>query len=65
MVESGEWKVLADEGKAAEDRDTEGDGDVQDAERKRRMLSTSRTKTHRKYIQEIVAFLKNDSSGAC
>ena len=64
MVESAEWKVLADEGKAAEDRDTEGDGDVQDAERKRRMLSTSRTKTHRKYIQDVVTFLAQEAAAA-
>ena len=59
MTKSSDWKVLSDETSSDPVSDNNEQNDTQSSERKRRLLSGSKPKTHRKYIQDIVTFLKN------
>ena len=61
---TGEWKVVIEDKKVVPDQGDNGDGDTQSLERKRRMLLASRTKTYRKYIQDIVTFLTQEAAAA-
>ena len=61
MTKSSDWKVLSDETSSDPVSDNNEQNDTQSSERKRRLLSGSKPKTHRKYIQDIVTFLKNEA----
>ena len=61
MTKSSDWKVLSDETSSDPVSDNSEQGDTQSSERKRRLLNGSKPKTHRKYIQDIVTFLKNEA----
>ena len=61
MTKSSDWKVLSDETSSDTVSDNNEQSDTQSSERKRRLLNGSKPKTHRKYIQDIVTFLKNEA----
>eukprot|EP00092_Neocalanus_flemingeri_P019769 GFUD01021409.1.p1 GENE.GFUD01021409.1~~GFUD01021409.1.p1 ORF type:complete len:816 (+),score=239.01 GFUD01021409.1:110-2557(+) len=62
MCSNGGWKLMEDEHKMEEDHGESVDTQV--VERKRRLTSGSKTRTHRRYIQDIVSFLWNESKAA-
>jgi len=65
MAETGEWTVLTEDSSVAVQSKADGDhSDIQSLERRRRLLLGSRTKTHRKYIQDIVTFLCQEAAFA-
>ena len=54
------WKVLEDDHHSLDEVCNEA-VDTQVVERKRRLISGSKTKTHRRYIQDIASFLWNEA----
>ena len=64
MTKSDEWKLLSDDKEKGSDITESSDRDTQISERKRRLLHSSKTKTHRRHIQDIVSFLQNEAKAA-
>ena len=64
MTKSDEWKLLSDDKEKGSDITESSDKDTQISERKRRLLHSSKTKTHRRHIQDIVSFLQNEAKAA-
>ena len=63
MTKSSEWRTLSEDAVNTSDSNADGNSETntQTSERKRRLLSSSKTKTHRRYIQDIVSFLKHEA----
>jgi len=61
-MSSAGWKLLEDDQRLSEDYGESVDTQV--VERKRRLTSGSKTKTHRRYIQDISSFLWNEAIAA-
>ena len=63
MTKSSEWRTLSEDPVNTSDSNADGNSETntQTSERKRRLLSSSKTKTHRRYIQDIVSFLKHEA----
>merc|ERR1712130_449123 len=59
MTSTG-WKLLEDDHNSLDEVYNES-VDTQIVERKRRLLSGSKTKTHRRYIQDVASFLLNEA----
>lgn len=57
----GEWREVEDTPPPPL-HTREEQGDVQASERRRRLLAGSRNKSHRRYLQDIVAFLWGEAS---
>ena len=66
MTKADEWKVLEDDSsETVTTNETQDDNiDTQASERKRRLLQSSKTKTHRRNIQDIVQFLTEEVKAA-
>ena len=58
-----EWKLL-DNDDVKDATENTNNEDTQASERKRRLLYSSKTKTHRRYIQDIVSFLHHEAAAA-
>ena len=61
-MSSAGWKLLEDDQRLEEDYGESVDTQV--VERKRRLTSGSKAKTHRRYIQDISRFLWNEATAA-
>ena len=57
-----DWKLLPNE--VVRNKDESSSENTQASERKRRLLHSSKTKTHRRYIQDIVSFLQHEAEAA-